>query len=618
MPALKSRTKVQMADTLRRMLLSWLLAVVIETFLLPKDLQNPVRSEALAQMSFVRVLGLTCGIAVLLTGISLFLQTEKAERWCLVAAFAILATTALRGSFTWPFLVACLLVLLILAVFGIYGLDKSPEPVVAGKKAHKSHIWLTVGLSAVFFLFVSAWTVGRVYSFSSPTFDFGIFSQMFYNMKVSGLPTTTLERDGQLSHFAVHVSPIYYLLLPFYRLAPTPATLQVLQAAVITSAVIPLWKIGKLHGLTGAQRMSMCAVLLLYPAFSGGTSYDIHENCFLTPLLLWLFYGIGKRNTVVTAVAALLTLMVKEDAAVYVAVVALWLVVKTALRFKKSDVQNLVTGIVLLAVSLVWFFLVTGYLAKSGDGVMTYRYKNFMYDGSTSLISVIKSVILSPMKAIYECVDAEKLYFIAMTLLPLLGLPLLTRRYERYILLIPYILVNLMSDYPYQHDIFFQYTFGSTAFLMYLTVMNLADLKRNRQRMFALAAAAIVSAACFGAVVVPKAMKYPVQAIRHYDGYQQLRDTLDTIPDDASVAATTFYTAHLSQREVLYDIRYCSEAHLLETTYVVLRPSAGNDYKKYATGGKANGFENLIALLEENGYSEYTSLDNVLVIYKKE
>ena len=618
MPALKSRTKVQMADILRRMLLSWLLAVVTEIFLLPKELQNPVRSEALAQMSFVRVLGLTCGIAVLLTGISLFLQTEKAERWCLVAAFAVLATIALRFSFTWPFLVVCLLVLLILAVFGIYGRDKSPEPVVVGKKAHKSYIWITVGLSAVFFLFVSAWTVGRVYSFSSPTFDFGIFSQMFYNMKVSGLPTTTLERDGQLSHFAVHVSPIYYLLLPFYRLAPTPATLQVLQAAVITSAVIPLWKIGKLHGLTGVQRMSMCAVLLLYPAFSGGTSYDIHENCFLTPLILWLFYGIGKRNTAITAVAALLTLMVKEDAAVYVAVVALWLVVKTALRFKKSDVQNLVTGIVLLAVSLVWFFLVTGYLAKSGDGVMTYRYKNFMYDGSHSLISVIKSVILSPMKAIYECVDAEKLYFIAMTLLPLLGLPLLTRRYERYILLIPYILVNLMSDYPYQHDIFFQYTFGSTAFLMHLTVVNLADLKRNRQRMFALAAAAIVSAACFGAVVVPKAMKYPVQAIRYYDEYQQLRDTLNTIPDDASVAATTFYTAHLSQREVLYDIRYCSEAHLLETKYVVLRPSASNDYKKYAIGSNANGLDNLIALLEENGYSEYTSLDNVLVIYKKE
>lgn len=50
---------------------------------------------------------------------------------------------------------------------------------------------------------------------------------------------------------------------------------------------------------------------------------------------------------------------------------------------------------------------------------------------------------------------------------------------------------------------------------------------------------------------------------------------------------------------------------------MVLKLSASSDYKKYATGGKDNGFENLVTLLKKNGYSEYTSLDNVLVIYHK-
>ena len=611
------RSQFTIPSLLRHVILSWLLAVVIEYFILPSELRDLSILDGLAQMSFVRVIGITCGITVLLTAISFFIKTKKIERWCIVAAFAVLAIAALRVSFTWAFLAVCILVLAILAVFGIYGWNKTPEPAIEPKKAHKAYIWITVGLSAAFFLFVSAWTVGRVYSFSSPTFDFGIFSQMFYNMKESGLPMTTVERDGLLSHFAVHVSPVYYLMLPFYWLVPTPATLQVLQAAAITSAVIPLWKIGKHHGLTGAQRMLVCAVLLLYPAFSGGTSYDIHENCFLTPLILWLLYGIDRKNTAITAIAAVLTLMVKEDAAVYVAVVALWLTVKTVLRFKKLDAQNLITGISLLAISLGWFFLVTGYLAKSGDGVMTYRYNNFMYDGSSSLITVIKSVILNPMKAVYECVDAEKLYFIAMTLLPLLGLPLLTRRYERYILLIPYILVNLMSDYQYQHDIFFQYTFGSNAFLMYLTVVNLVDLKINWHRTFVVSAATIVSIVCFATVVVPKAIHYPIQAIQYQGYYQNIRDTLDTIPDGASVTATTFYTTHLSQREVLYDIRYCSQEHLLETEYVVLKLSADSDFKKYATDDKNNGYENLISLLEDNGYELCGTLENVLSIYRK-
>lgn len=617
MPALRIKQKARTSDLLRRIILSWLVAVLIEYFILPSELRDLAKLDGLAQMSLVRIVGITCGFVLLLTALSLFAKTRLVECWGMVAAFALLAVTGLITSFTWPFLAVCGIVLILLVGFGIFGWDKSPLPRVESPRAHKAYIWITVGLSVIFFLFVSAWTVGRVYSFCSPTYDFGIFSQMFYHMKESGVPFTTVERDGLLSHFAVHVSPIYYLMLPFYWLVPIPATLQVLQAAVITSAVIPLWKIGKNHGLTGAQRMLICAILLLYPAFSGGTSYDIHENCFLTPLILWLFYGIDRKNWCLTAIAAVLTLMVKEDAAVYVAVIALWLIVKTVLRYKKLDIYNLMTGAVLLAVSLGWFFLVTGYLAKSGDGVMTYRYNNFMYDGSSSLVTVIKSVILNPMKALYECVDAEKLYFISMTLLPLLGLPLLTRRYERYILLIPYVLVNLMSDYQYQHDIFFQYTFGSNAFLVYLTVVNLADLKINWQRLFALIAAVIVSAVCFGIVVAPKAMGYPIQAIQYYNYYQGIRDTLDTIPDGASVTATTFYTTHLSQRDVLYDVRYSSKEHLLETEYVVLNISSTSDYKKYATGGKENGFENLLKLLVKKGYTEYASLEDVLVIYRK-
>ena len=135
-------------------------------------------------------------------------------------------------------------------------------------------------------------------------------------------------------------------------------------------------------------------------------------------------------------------------------------------------------GALLLVSSVAYFLGVTSYLASDGDGVMTYRYSNFMYDGSSSLVTVIKAVLLSPMKAVFECVDKEKLEFISLTLLPIAGIPMLTRRYERLILLIPYILINLMSDYQYQHDIFFQYTYGATACLFYLVVVNLSRPNR--------------------------------------------------------------------------------------------------------------------------------------------
>ena len=303
------------------------------------------------------------------------------------------------------------------------------------------------------------------------------------------------------------MSPIYYLLLPFYYIVPHPAALQVLQAAVLASAVIPLWKLGKHHNLSSGVRLWLCVLMLLYPAYAGGTSYDIHENAFLTPLLLWLFYGIDRKDSIITAVATVLTLMVKEDAAVYVAVVALYLLLRSLLRRDKK--WGLAAGGLMLIAALGWFAAVTGYLATFGDGVMTYRYDNFMYDDSGSLITVVKAVLLCPMKAVFECVDAEKLTFIGMTMGALAFLPLVTRRYERLILLIPYLLVNLMSDYQYQHDIFFQYTYGSTACLIYLVLVNLVDWKRDLHRILALSLALCISIGCFWNQIVPKAKRYP-------------------------------------------------------------------------------------------------------------
>lgn len=82
------------------------------------------------------------------------------------------------------------------------------------------------------------------------------------------------------------------------------------------------------------------------------------------------------------------------------------------------------------------------------------------------------------------------------------------------------------------------------------------------------------------------------------------------------MAATTFYTVPLSQRAVLYDVRYCSREHLLETDYVVLAAGDKNSVKSYATDDeKTNGLEQLCALLESEGYTRRTLPLERLIIY---
>lgn len=601
------------ASRIRHLLIAWLAAATTEWLLLPVELKTMTGLKGLSAMSLPRLLIVTGIVLVMLEAISRLLP-RSAERWMMAGLFAVLTATTVAHSFTWPLLLACGLVFAMLVIFACKGWNNSPVPKADAQKSPIA-AGLTAVLAVGFFLLVSAWTVGRVYSFSTPTYDFGIFAQMFHSMKTTGLPITTVERDGALSHFAVHVSPIYYLLLPVYIIAPYPATLQVLQAAVLASAVIPLYLIGKHHGLPSLMRTALCALLLLYPAYAGGTSYDIHENAFLTPLILWLFYGLDRRSIPLTAVFAALTVMVKEDAAVYVAVIALWQLLKGILS--KGRKWELAAGIALLVSALVYFFAVTAYLSNSGDGVMTYRYNNFIYDGSSSLLTVVKAVLLSPMKAVFECVDKEKLEFIGLTLLPLAGLPLLTRRYERLVLLIPYVLVNLMSDYRYQHDIFFQYTYGSTACLFYLVAVNLADMKKQGVRVAALGLALCISVSCFGAKIMPKALQYPKQCKTYQSYYDKLRDVLDAVPEGASVAATTFYTTYLSQRDILYDVRYASREHIFSCEYMALSVTDKNSYKPYAVNGE-QGYENFRDLVLEEGYVKIAEYPGRLEIYQKQ
>lgn len=598
-----NRTRIDrvFSDGIRRLLLAWLFAALVELLLCNYGLSGlaSVRAMSFSRMALVTVLAFA--ILTLLRG-HICAKSERVGVCLCIAAHCVLS---LIQSFTPAFFAACLLATAIALCYARFGYDASALPDAAPSKQRALFLGVTALASALFFVFVSAWGVYRVRTLCAPTFDFGLFAQMFHSMRVSGAPLTTLERDALLSHFQVHVSPIYYVMLPFYCLLPKPETLALLQAAILTSAVIPMWKIARLHGLGNGASAVLCVLLLLFPAYSGGIGYDLHENAFLTPLLLWLFYAADRGSTPLTAVFCVLTLLVKEDAAVYTAIVGLYL-------FLRGQRKR---GAWVFLLSLAYFLGVTTYLTRYGDGVMTYRYENLLFNDEKSLLTVVKAVLLCPMKALYECVDSEKLKYIALTMLPIGFLPLLTRRYERYCLLIPYFLVNLLPDYRYQHEILFQYSFGSTACLFYLTARNLCDLRfpnRLAARTVALALCVVVSAGCFCGSVLPEGLSYPGLYRRYESYYTQLRGTLSSIDPSASVASATYYTAYLSARDTLYDIRYCSREHLMSVEYVVFDADNAGDFERFSDTSEA-----FCDFLEQNGYYFVSETCGRLFLYRR-
>lgn len=490
-----------------------------------------------------------------------------------------------------------LAVIAVYALFVVYTLRVNEEAIHHLQFGSRSVAALAFFIGLASCAIIATVTCLRYKTFSSPNFDFGLFCNMFHNMKETGLPMVTSERDRLLSHFAVHVSPIYYLLLPFYYLFPTPMTLQIGQAVALALGVIPVVLLAKHHKLSERSTLLVTALYAFFPALTCGTFYDIHENCFLPLFLLLTFWFYEKKKYIPMYLSAVGVLAVKEDAAIYLLMFALFVLLSE---------RNWIHGGALTAMSVGYFLLCGYYLEKHGLGMMVNRFDNLIYNKDDGLLGAIKTALVNPGYLLTQLFTTskngwEKLVYALQMLLPLGLLPFCSKKPSRWLLVAP-LLINLLTYYQYQYDIGFQYHFGITAFLIYATIKNLPELSApTRRNLLGIAAAACCCIYVF--TVVPKLDNYMDRWESGKTTYTQMDEFLDTaIPADASVSASTFLLSHIADRDVIYETKYHGDKP--DVDYVVLDMR----YKSY--------LDTMQAYLDQ-GYTVSDQLDEKIVVLKK-
>lgn len=475
---------------------------------------------------------------------------------------------------------------------------KRMEQWLAGRR-----LWLILaGASAAWFVFVTAMTVLRYRLNYASAYDFGIFSQMFYYMDKCLEPLSTCERDGLLSHFAVHLSPIYYVLLPFYKLAPRPETLLVLQALAVAGGIIPVCLLGKAFGFSRVKLLVFGLMYCMYPAFMGGCFYDFHENKFLTVIILWTVYFLETRRFKSMLVCAALILMVKEDAPVYAACIGLYLFL-----WKKQYGY----GAAVFLGACLYFCLGIWYINRFGDGAMVNRFDNFISDKQMGLVSMFKTVLVNPAYVLSQIAVGDKLLFFSQMLLPLGFLPLMARDWQKWTLLIPLVLINLMSNYGYQHSIFFQYTYGSGALLFYLAMVNYRDLSEKEGAdgigkwlpLREITLCGLICGAMILGLVAAQKGRYVELNRRHGEQAVLAKELLAEIPGEAAVKASTFFVPQLSMRDEIYLL---DSRHEGEYAVVDLRPGYEKDLK------------NTLGRLKDEGYVRVGEIKEYVLVMRNE
>lgn len=530
------------------LIMAWCCVCFVQTIVTSKQVNNPISSLLSVSYSWNTLIFIGIVFMVAASFLALLIVTNSKIMEAALVFITTFPYAVVCAAFQKEIVFCLFLVILMLCELSyIFRCIMESQKDIGQYFNKKLAMIVIIILAIVFVLFTGGFTVYRYLTYSVPNFDGGLFSQMFYYMKNHFTMETTCERDMLVSHMKIHTSPVYWLLLPFYLLYPGTAILQVLQAIVIALGVIPLVLIGKNHYMKPIQITLLSTVYFFYPVMSAGCSYDIHENMFLPVAILCLILAFEKDSLWGIVISTIFVLSIKEDAAVYAAFVALYMI------FAKKMYKK---GTIVLMVSVIYFFGAVYYINHFGMGTSSDRFNNVIASGDGNVLGIIKTVLVNPAYVFGQMFCGEKLQYFITVMAPLLFIPIWPGKWQKVILLGPLLLFNLMPDYEYFSNIGFQYTFGSATLLLYSVFVTLEELNKSpKTKLLAMMA---VSCILFFMSTMWDKLYYMRTYNKEYNQvtYQKMDEALALIPDDASVTASTFLCAKLSSRDVLHEIYY--------------------------------------------------------------
>ncbi len=437
----------------------------------------------------------------------------------------------------------------------------------------------------------------RIATYSSPNYDFGIWCNMFHHMKEGFLPITSCERDRLMSHFCVHFSPIYYVLLPIYCIFPSPYTLNISQTLILYSGIIPMVMLMQRKRIDKLTIVLFSAIYATYPVISASSFYDIHENCFLLPLLLWVFYCYEQCKAVPFFVFSAITLLVKEDAFIYLVIFAVYIL------FDRKDFKK---APILIVAACIYFGVTAALMKKYGLGIMSDRFSNLTLDDE-GLFGVVKTAFTNPayfFSQIFLTRDenSDKIKYVAELFFPLCFMPFMTKKTSRFLLISP-VLINLITTYVYQYEIAKQYTFGISAFLIYASILSVEE-KDKLSRRYICTTATVMSVILCLSLCIPKLRGYTDTYKAEKEDYRKIEQILDKIPEDASVSISTFLLQKISDRDLVYELEYHEKP---DTDYMIVD-------ERYLTKELEDKY---ISKYIEAGYKVVDGYEGLISVYQK-
>ena len=425
--------------------------------------------------------------------------------------------------------------------------EKAPQTEAARAKVRLNRIFLVMllGLILGYLAVMLTLVLLRYANYRGSEFDTAIFNQVIW-LLARGKGAFSTIRGMNL--FGDHMAPILFLLTPLYWIRGNAPALLTFQTVVLSAGAIPIYFLArdKIHSRWIA--VALAAAYLLYPALQYVNLFDFHPEAIGLVCLLFAFLAIARKKFVWFYVLCFLAAICKED--MVLAVLVLGIVVYF-LYDKRAG--KWVTGVALVYFLAAVFFLIP-HFAPAG-----YQYSSRLGNFGKTPGEALKNFFLHPRRTFNILATRENLGYIFDLVMPVAFICLFAPLY--LLPALPAFAINIISAFPPQHSVAYQYTAGIIPFVFIGLIFGVKKIKkwtqggfRARYVMAGVAVIVILSSLAAGFFFGPSPIAATFRAAdykgdKHIDA---MNDGIALIPAKASVSAQTFLLAKLSSREKLY------------------------------------------------------------------
>lgn len=252
---------------------------------------------------------------------------------------------------------------------------------------------LGIGLFVVFFSYQA---ILRHASLQSMGYDLGVYDQSIWNSSHGRWFEFSLWKGHENwlkppgSTLGQHVEPVLLLITPLYRLWNDVRVLLFLQALVVGLGAAGIWLLARhtftlltdtLWGTLAALGMTMS--FLLNPSIQALTLDDFHSVSLAAGLIPFAVYFMVRRRYKSFILIGLLLIFLKEDMAILVASMGLYILIVHGIR--NNHRQGILIGTMVFMAGLLWAYValvvIIPKFTVAGETGHLWRYQHILGDG---------------------------------------------------------------------------------------------------------------------------------------------------------------------------------------------------------------------------------------------